>query len=121
MSKVCFTTIMVDDMAKAVDFYVKHLGFEVTKRDHYPYFVLLNHELYPIALHQVEKAVPVDYPNQAQVVPGIATDNLAEHLTRLSEQGVDLIHTQPEKFFGGYFAALRDPSGNVLELIEWKL
>jgi lactoylglutathione lyase len=121
MAKVCFTTIMVDDMAKAVEFYVACLGFEVIKNDHYPHFVLLKHDLYPIALHQVEKAVPVEYPNQAQVVPGIATDNLEASLRRLSEQGADLIHTTPHKFFGGYYAAMRDPAGNVLELIEWHL
>ena len=119
MSKVIFTTILVDDMAKAVEFYVNHLGFEVTKNDHYPHFVLLKHEHYPIALHQVEKPLQVDYPNQTQVVPGIATDNLADSLRTLGEQGVALIHTTPQKFFGGYFAALRDPAGNVLELIEW--
>jgi predicted enzyme related to lactoylglutathione lyase len=121
MPKICFTTILVDDMAKAVAFYEGCLGFEVTKKDHYPHFVLLNHALYPIALHQVEQAQVVAYPTQAQVIPGIATDDLAATIQQLQEKGVELIHTTPQKFFGGYYAALHDPAGNVLELVQWML
>jgi catechol 2,3-dioxygenase-like lactoylglutathione lyase family enzyme len=117
MPKICFTTIMVDDMAKALGFYADKLGFEVIKRDHYPDFVLLKHN-YPIALHQVTQSAVVDYPNQTGVVLGIAVDDLAETIQRLSQQGVDFIHTSPQKFLAGWYAALRDPAGNVHELIQ---
>ncbi len=118
MTQICFTTIHVQDMEKALDFYVNKLGFEVHKRDHFPHFVSLKHNLYPIALHQVEKAITLDYPNQAQAVLGISVENLQAKLDELRAQGVDLIHTTPQRFFAGYYAALRDPSGNVHELIE---
>jgi catechol 2,3-dioxygenase-like lactoylglutathione lyase family enzyme len=117
MPKICFTTIMVDDMGKALEFYADKLGFEVIKRDHYPDFVLLKHD-YPIALHQVRQGAVVDYPNQASVVLGIAVDDLSETIQRLSQQGVDFIHTSPQKFLAGWYAALRDPAGNVHELIQ---
>ena len=119
MPAVCFTTILVDDMEAALGFYVDKLGFEVVKRDHYPYFVMLKHDLYPIALHQVEKTAANDYPNQSQTILGIATENLAETIAKFKAQGVDVIHDTPKKFFLGWYAALRDPAGNVHELIEF--
>lgn len=105
-------------MEKALDFYSSKLGFEVTKRDHYPHFVLLKHEAYPIALHQVEKTLALDYPQQAQTVLDISTNNLEATIADLCTKGVEMIHTTPQRFFAGYYAALRDPSGNIHELIE---
>ena len=104
-------------MAKALEFYADKLGFEVVKRDHYPDFVLLKHD-YPIALHQVKQSASVNYPNQTGVVLGIAVDDLAEAIQRLSQQGVDFIHISPQTFLAGWYAALRDPAGNVHELIQ---
>jgi len=119
MPTICFTTILVNDMAKALDFYANKLGFEVIKRDHYPHFVLLKHD-YPIALHQVDKVAQIDYPNQTGVILGIAVDDLAASIQHLSQQGVEFIHQAPQKFLAGWYAALRDPAGNVRELIQFQ-
>ena len=118
MSKICYTTLMVNDMAQALEFYADKLGFEVIKRDHFPHFVLLKNDPFPIALHQVEKVATAQYPDQTGIVLGIATDDLAATIQRLSAQGVEFIHTAPQKFFMGWYAALRDPAGNVHELIQ---
>ncbi len=120
MAKICFTTILVHNMEQAVMFYAEKLNFAIIKRDHYPHFVLLQHDLYPIALHQVEKPTHHDDATQSQVILGIATDDVTASIQELQSQGVEFIHTTPQKFFGGYYAALRDPSGNVVELIQWQ-
>lgn len=116
MATICFTTILVDDMAKALNFYVDLLGFRVIKRDHYPQFVLLQQDTHPVALHQTETRA--DAANQ--VILGIATDDLEVTLADLGARGAALIHTRPQKFFSGHYAALRDPAGNTLELIQWQ-
>jgi len=38
----------------------------------------------------------------------------------LKRQGVAILHDQPEPCPVGVYAAVRDPAGNVLELIEYK-
>jgi catechol 2,3-dioxygenase-like lactoylglutathione lyase family enzyme len=114
MMKICFTTILVDDMAKALEFY-EALGFEVIKRDHYPDFVLLQTENYPIALHQVAE---VD-SSESHVILGIATDNLSEKIEELSAKGLKLVHDAPQRFFGGSYVGIQDSAGNMLELIQW--
>jgi catechol 2,3-dioxygenase-like lactoylglutathione lyase family enzyme len=115
MAKFCFTTILVDDMQEAFKFYADLLGFEVIKRDHYPHFVLLRQEDYPVALHQVEKRETAT----TQVVLGVTADDLQKRLDTLSAQGVRLAHTSPQKFFGDCYAGVYDPAGNMLELIQW--
>lgn len=116
MPKLSFTTILVDNMDKALEFYVGILGFEIIKKDHhYPEFVVVQQESYPIALHQIENL----QATESRVILGIAVDNLAETLDLLSTKNVKMIHTTPQKFFGGLFAGIYDPSGNMLELIQW--
>jgi catechol 2,3-dioxygenase-like lactoylglutathione lyase family enzyme len=114
MLKVSFTTILVDDMEKALNFY-ETLGFEVIKRDHYPDFVLLQTENFPIALHQVEKVEA----SESRVVLGIATENLSAKIEELGAKGLKLVHDAPQRFFGGLYVGVTDPAGNMLEIIQW--
>lgn len=116
MNKLSFTTILVNNMDEALEFYVGILGFEIIKKDHhYPEFVVVQQESFPIALHRIENLEQVE----SRVILGIAVDNLAKTLGELTTKGVKMIHTTPQKFFGGWFAGIYDPSGNMLELIEW--
>ncbi len=39
-------------------------------------------------------------------------------MNELAGQGVELIYPVPHDFYGGRWAAIRDPFGNCLELIE---
>lgn len=103
-------------MDKALEFYVGILGFEIIRKDHqYPKFVILQQESFPIALHYVENLEPTE----SRVILGIAVDDLAQTLEELKTKQVSMIHETPQKFFGGLFAGIYDPSGNMLELIQW--
>jgi catechol 2,3-dioxygenase-like lactoylglutathione lyase family enzyme len=114
MLKISFTTILVDDMEKALKFY-ETLGFEVIERDHYPDFVLLQTEHFPIALHQVEKVEA----SESRVILGIAVENLSEKIEDLGAKGLTLVHDAPQRFFGGSYVGVQDPAGNMLEIIQW--
>lgn len=118
MPRLSFTTILVHNMDLALEFYVKVLGFEIIRKDHrYPEFVLLQQDTHPIALHHVKDLTPTE----SRVILGIEVDNLEFWLSELSKQNVKMVHKTPQKFFGGLYAGIYDPTGNMLELIQWDI
>ncbi len=120
MAKISVITINVPDMDRAVQFYSDTLGFPVESKDWYPDIVQLQHEGFSLILYKVARPAEVDYPNVAQTVLGISTPNLRETLATLREQGVRVIHDEPQPFPAGIYAAVRDPFGNVVELLEFQ-
>jgi len=119
MTKVCVIQINVTDMDKAIEFYCDKLGFEIATKEFYPELVSIKHEPYLI-LCKVEKPIVIDYPNMAQTLLNIQTDNLLDSMERLRSQGVEWLQDEPKKCPVGIVAAFRDPSGNVHEMIEFQ-
>lgn len=101
-------------------FIASTLGFPIDSREWYPEIVQLQHEGASLILYKVARAAEVDYPNVAQTVLGIATPNLAESLAKLRGQGVRVLHDEPQPFPAGIYAAIRDPFGSVVELLEFQ-
>lgn len=120
MPRVCVIQINVTDMDEAIDFYSNKLGFEVSSRDHYPAIVKLANESVPIILYQVENKTNFDYPNSTQTLVNIETDDLLRRLDELKRAGVEVLHEIPENCPVGIYAGIKDPSGNVLELVEYR-
>ena len=120
MPKVCVIQINVSDMEKAIDFYCGKLGFQVRSKDHYPQIVVLDNEPIPLILFKVAQKTVIDYGNVAQVLINIETSNLVNTLEELRNRGVAVIHQTPEPCPVGIYAAVRDPSGNVVELLEYR-
>lgn len=120
MPKVCVIQINVSDMNDAIDFYCNKLGFEVRSKRYYPDIVDLVHDAIPLILYKVPKHTKIDYPNVAQTLINIQTDNLDSSLKDLKSKGVELIHETPQDCPVGVYAAFRDPFGNVHELVEFR-
>jgi predicted enzyme related to lactoylglutathione lyase len=120
MPKVFVTQINVSDMDKAIDFYCNKIGFEVYAKEYYPQIVQLSHEGIPLILNKVAKSTNIDYPNDAQTLIYIQTDNLEASLKDLKSKGVELIHDSPQDCPVGVYAAFKDPFGNVHELVEFR-
>jgi len=120
MPRISVIQINVDNMDEAIDFYSNKLGFPVESKAHYPDIVKLQQEGVTFLLYRVPKKAQIDYPNVAQTLINVATDDLVGTLDRLKRQGVAILHDQPEPCPVGVYAAVRDPAGNVLELIEYK-
>ncbi len=118
MPSIAATSVYVDDMEKAIAFYRDVLGFGVKARPA-PFITELDHEGTALVLCQAEKPHRADYPRSAGVVIGIAVDKVAERAKELAKRKVDLIHATPQEFPGGTYVALRDPAGNVIELLEF--
>lgn len=120
MTQICVIQINVTDMDRAIEFYSQILGFRVRSREHYPDIVELENATLPFILNRVKKNAEINYPNVAQTLVNIQTSDLKKALLDLHANGVEIIHQTPQKCPVGIYAAFRDPSGNVLELIEFQ-
>jgi len=122
MPKVCVIQINVSDMDLAIDFYSNKLGFAVRSKYYYPDIVELDNEgNVPLILCRVPHPARVDYPNVAQTLIDIQTDDLEASLRDLKAKGIERIHETPQDCPVGVYAAFRDPFGNVHELLEFRL
>ena len=119
MPNICVIQFNVSDMDAAIEFYSNVLGFEVKTREHYPELVLLSHEGPSVLLCKVERPAKIDYPNEAQTLINIQTSDLRSTMDELKSKGVDFIHHEPQTCPAGIYAAIRDPFGNVMELLEF--
>jgi len=120
MPRISVIQINVDNMDEAIDFYSNKLGFPVESKAHYPDIVKLQQEGVTFLLYRVTKKAQIDYPNVAQTLINVVTDDLVGTLDQLKRQGVAILHDRPEPCPVGIYAGVRDPAGNVLELIEYK-
>jgi lactoylglutathione lyase len=119
IASVCVIGIYVHDMDKAVEFYCDKLGFKEAARYDDGCIVRLENDGPPVILEKVEKTGRIEYPGFSQVVLGIETNNIEQTSTELKERGVEFLHEKPQAFVAGHMMAMRDPSGNVLELLQF--
>ncbi|MHA1963942.1 MAG: VOC family protein [Candidatus Thorarchaeota archaeon] len=120
MASFCVIGIYVDDMDKAVEFYCEKLGFKEVERYDDGCIVRLENEGAPVILEKVEKTSRIEYPGYSQVVLGVETANIEQTSEELRAKGVEFLHDKPQAFVAGHVMAMRDPSGNVLELLQFK-
>lgn len=119
MMKVCQVTIHVQKMDAALKFYEEVMGLEVMNRGGYPYAVVLKHDGFPIVLHQVENHDEIDYAVENHTVLAFFSEDIGAAYEAFQSKGVEFIHPAPQPFPAGHMAAFRDPSGNILELIQY--
>ena len=119
MISVCVIGIYVDDIDKAVEFYCEKLGFKEAQRYDDGCIVRLENEGPPVILEKVDNAGRIDYPGFSQVVLGVETDDIDKTSKDLKGKGVEFLHDSPQTFVAGHVMAMRDPSGNVLELLQF--
>lgn len=117
--KICVIQFNVHDMDRAIDFYCNKLGFELKSKEHYPCIVLLGHDGPAVLLYKVDRPANIDYPNEAQTLINIQVDDLRKSMAELKSRGVEFIHAEPQTCPAGIYAAIRDPAGNVMELLEF--
>jgi len=119
MTSVCVIGIYVDDIDKAVEFYCEKLGFKEAQRYDDGCIVRLENDGPPVILEKVEKRNNIEYPGKSQIVLGIETDDIEKAAKEMRDKGVEFLHKNPQAFVAGFAMAMRDPSGNVLELLQF--
>jgi lactoylglutathione lyase len=118
MPRIAAISIYVHDMERAIDFYTKTLGFKLRGRP-VPFIAELDHDGPALVLNQAETPSAQQYPNGGGTTVGLAVDNVAEKAAALRKAGVTVLHKTPEQFPGGSYVAVKDPSGNVVELLQF--
>lgn len=112
---------MVDDVGAAVDFYTKHLGFEVGINS--PAFADVTRGSLRLLLSGPASSAGRPMPDGATPGPGgwnrihLITDDLDAEVARLRAEGVPLrndVVSGP----GGQQILVTDPSGNLVELFQ---
>ena len=112
---------MVDDVAKAVDFYTKYLGFEVLTN--FPAFAAVKRGRLRLLLSGPQSSAGRAMPDGARPGPGgwnrihLIVDDIEAEVARLRAAGAPFrndILSGP----GGKQVLLQDPSGNVIELFQ---
>ncbi len=119
MLKICVNQINVHNMDVALAFYSGKLGFQIETKDFYPNLVPLKHDGIHLVLCQVEKPSLTEYGKTAQSLINFQTPDLALAMTNLKSSGVEFVHNTPQPCPVGLYAAFKDPSGNVHELLEF--
>jgi predicted enzyme related to lactoylglutathione lyase len=103
-------TVMVQNMDRAINFYVEGLGLVLKQRwgDHYAQVAAPD---LVIGLHPSDKAVE----KQDSVSLGFGVEKIDEAEARLMELGIAFNHAEGK---GGRFASFIDPDGTPLYFME---
>lgn len=112
--------IYVDNIDNAKEFYCDILGFEVENSYEEGCILQLKSKGPTVILEKVDRPSTAEYPGGSQVVLCVTTDNIDMTSKEYRERGVNFIHDKPEPFVAGQFMAMRDPAGNILELIQFR-
>jgi catechol 2,3-dioxygenase-like lactoylglutathione lyase family enzyme len=113
---------MVDDVQESIDFYTKHLGFEL-RFSAAPAFADVARGQLRLLLSGPASSAGRPMPDGAKPGPGgwnrihLIVDDIGAEVERLREAGLPFrndIVTGP----GGQQILLEDPSGNVVELFQ---
>jgi lactoylglutathione lyase len=118
MPTISALSLFVPNLDAAVKFYRDVLGFSV-EAEYGPEVTKLAHDGVSVLLCKCERATRPDYPGAAQAVPGIAIADVTKELARLKGLGAELVFDAPQDFPVGQFIAVRDPAGNVIELLQY--
>ncbi|HYZ97643.1 MAG TPA: VOC family protein [Acidimicrobiales bacterium] len=113
---------MVDDVEESIDFYTKHLGFEV-RTSFVPAFADVTRGNLRLLLSGPASSAGRPMPDGAKPGPGgwnrihLIVDDIGAEVDRLRQAGLEFrndVVTGP----GGSQILLEDPSGNVIELFQ---
>jgi predicted enzyme related to lactoylglutathione lyase len=112
-SHVPVMSIYVSDMEAARRFYVEVVGFAEKARYGEDIMTLSNSG----SMIVIEKVREGEVP---RVVPGLQVADIAKAFAACKASGVTLIDQAPRPFPAGMVFSIKDPSGNELDVLEFK-
>lgn len=119
MPNICVVTIFVSDMEVAKNFYEAQLGF-VIEKEYSEEIVQLQHEGIALILQKVEKVSDLQYGTQAMTVIALQSVDIEQTIEEYKLKKIPLIFDTPQKCPPGYFTAIKDPFGNIIEVLQFE-
>ncbi|NHJ05084.1 MAG: VOC family protein [Candidatus Heimdallarchaeota archaeon] len=118
--QIAMNQINVTNLEEAIKWYTDTLGFELSEENYFPPQAvdLIQKGNIRLILYKVDKEVKNDYPNQTQSIIIFETNNLEKLTEDLKEKNVEFVYPEAIEFPAGIFNAIRDPFGNVLEIVQ---
>jgi len=113
--EICVLAVYVHSIEDAKIYYCDVLGFEIAQ-EYDECIIRLKNEGVTLLLEKIEGS----YPPHPCVVPALETDNILDEIQLLRSKGVEFIFNEPQEFPAGVYTAFRDPSGNIIELLEFR-
>jgi glyoxylase I family protein len=120
MYQICVNQINIHDMDKAIEFYCHKMGFKLSEDSFLPQIAQLEGAGITLILNKVDQLSLSDYPRSSQILLNFQTENLLNSMKELKSKGVEFIHSEPQECPVGVFAAFKDQSGNVHEMVEFR-
>jgi catechol 2,3-dioxygenase-like lactoylglutathione lyase family enzyme len=122
LEKVFYTSVLVSDQDKALDFYTKVLGLEKRVENPTPdgprfLTVGVKGDDFQLVLWPGTPGEAVPAMGRPPASITIETDNIQETVEELQSRGVGFVSDVIE-FRGIYIAQFRDPDGNLLQIRE---
>lgn len=118
LPNICVVTIFVADMETAKDFYETKLGF-VMQKEYSKEIIQLQQEGIAVILQKCEINSDIQYGTQATTVIALQSLDIEKTIEEYKQKEIPLIFDTPQKCPPGYFTAIKDPFGNVLEVIQF--
>ncbi len=120
MPDICMACIYVSDIDEAIAWYRDVMDFSVSREhNHYPVAVDLEQQGLRLLLHRTDRPTGIEFGRDSTITLGLRTPDIRHSIRLLQARGAALIHDEPQKFPAGEWIAVRDPFGNVLELIQY--
>jgi lactoylglutathione lyase len=112
--QVTYVNVFVNDLDRALEFYTRKLGLELTRSDS-------GHGYASLAAGPVQLGLAVAGSDHPELVGrltgvGLVVDDLEAEHARLSELGVAFPMPPSRQPWGGFMALVEDPDGNTLYL-----
>lgn len=110
--------IPITDKDEALEFYGA-LGFESYTDKYWPPVVPLSGQGMEFILHQSDEVIAQEYPGKVGAFVILEVPNIYESVKQLEALGMTFLYDKPQTHAPvGAFIALRDPFGNIVELIQ---
>ena len=108
-------TLWTDNLGPMFRFYHDALKLPLhSRRDDFIAFEL-GEIRYNIGLHDRVKGSSRD---PFRFMPHLGVDDIHQEYERLKGQGVEFIRQPEQEHWGGWIATLKDPDGNILQLLQ---
>lgn len=117
--RLCVASIRVSDMKAAEEFYCNTLGFRIEKV-YCPEIIQLVHQGTTLLLEQSARPNREKfYPETSQSVLVFETKDVERSAKEFRSRGVEVLYDHAQSCPVGKYNALRDPFGNVHEILEF--